>query len=75
MTSTEQLVVAMLEGDIRPMLRFARNLSDDDLASLLEGTSKLRQVAFVEQGRREDRAAAEGSEAYRTAMEIIGSRA
>lgn len=75
MSSNEALILALLEGDITPMIRFVRTLSEEDLAKFLEGTSKLFTVIDVERGRREERAAADGSyEDYMTAMEIIGSR-
>jgi hypothetical protein len=72
MTKTEELLVAILDGDMGPFARFLRTLSDEDLAKFKQGVELLTTAVAMEEmsSRREFQA----DEGHHTAMEIIGGR-
>lgn len=48
MTKTEEILVALMEGDMGPLARFMRTLSDEDLLKLWDGLDLARRTIFCE---------------------------
>lgn len=48
MTKTEEMVVALMEGDMGPLARFMRTLSNEDLLKLWDGIDLAKSTIFCE---------------------------
>ena len=48
MTKTEEILVALMDGDTGPLARFVKTLSNEDLAKLREGLVLFDKIVYIE---------------------------